>query len=89
VTAVLADGVGPEAAALLSFERGPDAVAQIAERLVAWLTRDPEQRAEVREQLARVARGRFGWEAVAEGVIAAAQGELEGLPVPGEATGSQ
>jgi glycosyltransferase involved in cell wall biosynthesis len=89
VTAVLAAGVDPGDAALLSFERGPDAVAQIAERLVTWLTRDPEERARVREKLAHVARGRFGWEAVAEGVIAAARGELDDLPVPGATPGAE
>jgi glycosyltransferase involved in cell wall biosynthesis len=89
VTAVLADGLEPADAVLLSFQRGPGAVEEIAARLVAWLTRPPGERAEVLERLARTGRGRFGWEAVARGVIAAARGELDDLPVPGASEGAQ
>jgi glycosyltransferase involved in cell wall biosynthesis len=89
VTAVLARGVDPADAALLSFERGPGAVPQIADRLVQWLSREPAERARVRERLAETGRGRFGWDAVAEGVIAAARGELGGLPVPGAPEAAQ
>jgi hypothetical protein len=34
-----------------------------------------------------LARGRYGWESVAAGVIAAAQGRLDELPEPGAPSG--
>jgi glycosyltransferase involved in cell wall biosynthesis len=68
---------------LLSFERGPGAVEEIARKLVEWLTLDAGERDRAREALSREARARFGWEGVANGVIAAAQGRLEELPRPG------
>jgi glycosyltransferase involved in cell wall biosynthesis len=68
---------------LLSFERGPGAVEEIARKLVEWLSTDPRERDRAREALSSEARGRFGWEGVAEGVIAAAEGRLDELPAPG------
>ena len=41
VTAALAPALEPELRPLLSFDVGPDAVEQIAAKLVAWLTLDP------------------------------------------------
>jgi hypothetical protein len=67
---------------LLAFERGPSAVREIAEKLVGWLTLEPEVRERARAALAEEARLRFSWESVAEGVIAAAQGRLSELPEP-------
>ena len=40
------------------------------------------RRAAASESLANLARARYGWESVAEGVIAAARGELADLPHP-------
>ncbi len=68
---------------LLAFSRGPGAVEEIAERLVRWLTLDPAERNHAREALATVAHGRFGWERVASGVVAAAEGRLAELPDAG------
>jgi len=68
---------------LLSFERGPDSVEEIARKLAAWLTTPGEERATARSALSEEARARFGWEGVAQGVIAAAQGRLDELPRPG------
>ena len=68
---------------LLSFERGPGAVEEIARKLVDWLTLDPGERSRAREALSAEARARFGWEGVAGGVIAAAEGRLDELPRPG------
>ena len=68
---------------LLSFERGPGAVEEIARKLVAWLTLPDSERGAAREALSGEARARFGWEGVAEGVIAAAEGRLGELPRPG------
>jgi hypothetical protein len=49
---------------------------------VEWLTLDPEERDRARRALSDEARKRFGWEGVANGVIAAAQGRLDELPPP-------
>jgi glycosyltransferase involved in cell wall biosynthesis len=67
---------------LLSFERGPGAVEEIATKLVDWLTLDEDERTRARDALSGEARRRFGWEGVANGVIAAAEGRLDQLPSP-------
>ncbi len=82
VTAVLAEALEPDLRPLLSFERGPAAVEQIADKLVRWLSLPEEERARASAALARAAQAKFGWEAVAEGVIAAAKGDLKTLPRP-------
>jgi glycosyltransferase involved in cell wall biosynthesis len=86
VTAVLAEALDPELQPLLSFERGPRAVEDIADRLVRWLELPPARRSQAAAELSDLARRRFGWEGVANGVLAAAQGRLEELPRPGGAT---
>jgi hypothetical protein len=83
VTAVLAEALPAEQRSLLSFERGPEAVAQIADRLIRWLELPSAERAQIASALSDVARQRFGWEGVAKGVIAAAEGRLDTLPAPG------
>jgi glycosyltransferase involved in cell wall biosynthesis len=80
VTATLAPALPEELRPLLSFEVGPHAVDQIAEKLVAWLTLDPAERRRARSALAAEAARRYSWESVAEGVIAAARGDS--LPPP-------
>jgi glycosyltransferase involved in cell wall biosynthesis len=80
VTATLAPGLAEELRALLSFEVGPTAVEQIAEKLVTWLTLDPAERERARSALAAEAARRYSWESVAEGVIAAAQ--ADNVPPP-------
>jgi glycosyltransferase involved in cell wall biosynthesis len=82
VTAALRQAIDEDLRPLLEFERGPGAVREIAAKLVAWLTLDPARRAAAGAALAELARARYGWENVAEGVIAAARGELAGLPRP-------
>ena len=82
VTAALREALDPDLRPLLDFDRGPDAVTQIAARLVAWLRLEAPRRAAASEALSRLARGRYGWESVAEGVIAASRGELDGLAHP-------
>ena len=67
---------------LLTFDRGPDAVGQLADRLITWLEMDPADRAEATAALARVAHERYSWEGVARGVIAAARGNLDELLEP-------
>jgi len=82
VTRTFEPAVEPAVARLLSFELGTEAVRDIAARLVDWLELPAERRAPARAALAALARDRYGWERVAEGVIAAAQGRLEELPEP-------
>jgi glycosyltransferase involved in cell wall biosynthesis len=82
VTATLAPAVPEDVRPLLSFQVAPGAVDEIAAKLVAWLTLDPAERGRVRAALARQAARHYSWESVAEGVIAAAHGRLDGLPRP-------
>ncbi len=82
VSRALAEEMPAEAVALLSFELGPDAVTELAARLVGWLRAPEELRAQVRASLVACARARFSWDGVAEGAIAAGEGRLDGLPVP-------
>jgi glycosyltransferase involved in cell wall biosynthesis len=82
VTAVLREGIEPELRALLEFERGPGAVREIADKLVRWLTLDYGRRGAASAALSDLACARYGWERVAEGVIAAARAELAELPRP-------
>jgi glycosyltransferase involved in cell wall biosynthesis len=82
VTAVLAPALEEELRPLLAFEVGPDAVDEIAAKLVRWLTLDDAARERAAAALAERAAARFGWESVARGVVAAALGRLDDLPVP-------
>jgi glycosyltransferase involved in cell wall biosynthesis len=82
VTAVLREAVEEDVRPLLEFERGPGAVREIADRLVRWLTLPADRRAAASAALSDLARARYGWESVAESVIAASQGNLDGLPRP-------
>jgi glycosyltransferase involved in cell wall biosynthesis len=82
VTRAFEAAVEPDVARLLSFERGPGAVAAIADRLAGWLDLPAARRAAARAALSDLARERYGWATVAEGVIAAAQGRLDDLPEP-------
>jgi glycosyltransferase involved in cell wall biosynthesis len=82
VTATLAPAVPEDVRPLLSFQVGLRAVDDIAAKLVAWLTLDSAERDRVRAALALEAARHYSWESVAEGVIAAAQGRLDGLPRP-------
>ena len=82
VTAVLAEALEERLRPLLSFELGGGAVEEMAAKLVAWLRLEPARRAQASEALAELARERFGWEGVAGGVIAAAQGRLDQLVEP-------
>jgi glycosyltransferase involved in cell wall biosynthesis len=85
VTAELAPSLGEDLSDMLSFELGPGAVREIAAKLVRWLTFD--KRAQVTTSLSEFARGQFGWERIAEGVISAAEGRLGELPPVTDETG--
>jgi glycosyltransferase involved in cell wall biosynthesis len=78
VTATLAPVLPHELRPLMSFEVGPGAVREIAEKLVTWLTLDPAEREQARDALAAEAARRYSWESVAEGVIDAASGPSSG-----------
>ncbi|MEA2331313.1 MAG: hypothetical protein QOH58_1451, partial [Thermoleophilaceae bacterium] len=80
VARALAEAAPAEVRPWLTFEVGPDAVNQLADRLASWLEAEPGLRAEAREAIVRVARERYSWDGVAATVIAAAEGRLEGLP---------
>lgn len=82
VTAQLAPALPKRLRPLLSFEAGPGAVEAIAARLTSWLELDPEARGDAGASLSRAARSRYGWQGVAEGVIAAATGRSDTLSAP-------
>jgi glycosyltransferase involved in cell wall biosynthesis len=82
VSRALAAGVPDPIRPLLSFELGPGAVEGIARRLTAWLECEPDLARRAREGLVATVRERWSWESVARGVIAAAHGQLHGLPEP-------
>jgi len=82
VAATLAEALDEPLRRLLTFPRGPDAVRDIAERLIVWLTLPDDQRDRASAALAAVAQERYGWDHVAEGVLAAARGDLDALPRP-------
>ncbi len=78
VTATLAPSLPHELRPLMSFDVGPGAVREIAEKLVTWLTLDPAERERARDALAAEAASRYSWESVAEGVIDAASSPSSG-----------
>jgi glycosyltransferase involved in cell wall biosynthesis len=82
VTARLAPALPEELRPLLSFTVGPGSVREIGSKLVDWLQLNPAERERAKAALADEAAGQFAWESVAEGVIAAAQGQLDRLPRP-------
>ena len=70
-------GVGP----LTSFEVEEGAVEAIAARIDGWLALPEAEREAAREALVETTRRLWSWEGVARGVIAAARGELDRLPL--------
>jgi glycosyltransferase involved in cell wall biosynthesis len=78
VTATLAPALPAQLRPLMSFDVGPGAVREIADKLVTWLTLDPAERERARDALAAEAARRYSWESVAEGVIDAASSPSSG-----------
>jgi glycosyltransferase involved in cell wall biosynthesis len=73
----------PEAARpWLTFEVGPGAVRELAHHLTSWLEAPAELRAATRRAIVAATRETYSWDGVARGVIAAAQGQLDDLPMP-------
>jgi glycosyltransferase involved in cell wall biosynthesis len=89
VTQALAAEVPPAAAGWLSFGLGPGSVHAIADRVTAWLRAPGQLRETTRAALVSATRARFSWQGVARGVLAAAEGRLDGLVMPGGASGSR
>ena len=82
VTELLVPGVRQDLRPQLSFQLGPGAVRQIADKLACWLSfiaDTPNAWRLARAELTDLACAEFGWEEVAHGVAAAAQGQLTGL----------
>jgi hypothetical protein len=84
VAAILGEKLPLQVRSLLTFERGMRAVEDLAGAINGWFELDPRMRASARTALARTAADRFGWEGVAESVMAASKGRTAVLePVPG------
>ena len=82
VSRQLAADLPAAAADLVSFPVEPGAVEAIAARLDAWLALPEVEREAARKALVGTVARLWSWEGVARGVLAAAAGELEGLPRP-------
>jgi glycosyltransferase involved in cell wall biosynthesis len=82
VSRQLAVSLPDEVAPLVSFPVEAGAVEAIAARLNAWLALPEPRREAAREALVGTVGKLWSWEAVAGGVLAAAAGELDELPVP-------
>jgi glycosyltransferase involved in cell wall biosynthesis len=82
VSDALAQALPRQLAGLLSFPVDDGAVRALAVCVCGWLTADPELRERAQGGLVASVRERWSWDGVARGVIAAAQGELDGLQVP-------
>jgi glycosyltransferase involved in cell wall biosynthesis len=83
VTELLAPAVSQDLRPELSFQLGPGAVREIADKLSGWLSftvNRPNAWRQARADLTELACAEFGWQEVATGVTAAARGQLAGLP---------
>ena len=89
VSAVLAAALPEQAAWMLSFALDEGAVRALAARVIAWLDAGAQLRQRAREALVATVREHWSWEGVARGVIAAAQGRLEGLHEPASPAAGQ
>jgi glycosyltransferase involved in cell wall biosynthesis len=83
VSRQLAAALPDEVAGLLSFPVEEGAVEAIAGRLSGWLSLPEAARTDARGALVETVGRLWSWEGVARGVLAAAAGELRGLPSPG------
>jgi glycosyltransferase involved in cell wall biosynthesis len=82
VSRQLSEALSEDVAGLTSFPVAPGAVEGIAARLNTWLSLPDGERERARAALVETAGELWGWDAVARGVLAAAAGELDGLPFP-------
>jgi glycosyltransferase involved in cell wall biosynthesis len=79
VSGKLAAELPESAAPLVSFELGGRAIEDIAERLNAWFGLPEAEREPARAALRETAARIWSWDGVANGVIAASEGRLDGL----------
>jgi hypothetical protein len=77
----LAESMPGELGSLTSFPVAEGAVGEIASRLDRWLALPEDERERARRALVETARRLWSWEGVARGVISAARGELDRLPL--------
>jgi len=82
VARTLGAAAPPLARPWLTFEVGPGAVTELASNLSAWLAAPPDLHDATRQAIVAATREQYSWEGVARSVIAAARGELDGLPRP-------
>jgi glycosyltransferase involved in cell wall biosynthesis len=78
----LAAAVPGQAGAWLSFAVDDRAVEALAGCVLGWLEADSDLRSRTRAGLTDTVRRRWSWDGVARGVVAAAQGRLDGLRRP-------
>ena len=84
VASILGERLPPTVRELLTFERGMHAVEDLGFAMNEWLQLDERMRSSARAALVATANQHFGWESVAETVLAASQGRTTRLdPVPG------
>ena len=81
VTGVLADEV-PAIAPLVSFELGPEAVPEIADRVNGWLALGAGEREALGAGISASAERNWSWDGVARDVIAGAEGTVRPLTQP-------
>jgi glycosyltransferase involved in cell wall biosynthesis len=81
VSRQLAPALPGGAGGLTSFPVEEGAVGAIADRLEAWFDLPEGERSAAREALVETTRRLWSWEGVARGVISAARGELDRLPL--------
>ena len=80
VSRQLAARLPAQVAGLVSFPVGDGAPEEIAARLNAWLALEPALRERCRLILAATVAELWSWQGVAQGVLAAAAGDLRDLP---------
>lgn len=81
VTAVLAEEV-PEVAPLISFDLGPESVADLGARVTGWLALEPGIRTAIGRNIADCSYRNWSWRGVAEDVISASHGEIKSVREP-------
>jgi glycosyltransferase involved in cell wall biosynthesis len=82
VARTLGEAAPAEARDWLTFQVGPGAVRELAADLSAWLAAPGDLRAATRDAIVAATHEHYSWDGVARTVIAAARGELGGLPRP-------
>jgi hypothetical protein len=69
-------------AGLISFERGPDAVSDLAGKVNGWLGLDTSERASLGQNIADCSDRNWSWRGVAEDLISASEGRIREVREP-------